>query len=143
MVRARRVTASAKYRDAPMPPRRAKDPILRAAMPLSGSEGRTTIRAVPVYEFLCVKCGHHFEELVGPHVETKMADVVCPECGAENPNRLAPSSVATGRGLTPGQKRRLEAQRDIHGGGAKQRFKESRAKEKRAATRRAGRRGNR
>jgi putative FmdB family regulatory protein len=97
---------------------------------------------MPVYEFLCVKCGHHFEELVGPHVATKLGDVVCPECGAKEPNRLSPSSVATGRGLTTGQKRRLDSQRDIHGGGAKQRFQQQRAKEKGAA-RRAGRRGNR
>lgn len=97
---------------------------------------------MPVYEFLCVSCGHHFDELVGPHVPTKLGDVACPECGAEKPNRLAPSSVATGRGLTPGQRRRLESQRDIQGGGAKQRFKEQRAREKRAAQR-AGRRGNR
>jgi putative FmdB family regulatory protein len=97
---------------------------------------------MPVYEFLCVKCGHHFEELVGPHVATKLGDVVCPDCGAADPNRLAPSSVATGRGLTPGQRRRLEAKRDIHGGGAKQRFKQQRAREKRAAQR-PGRRGNR
>ena len=64
-----------------------------------------------MYEFLCVKCGHHFEELVGPHVETKMGDVTCPECGAEKPNRLAPSSITTTKGLTAGQKRRLEAKR--------------------------------
>ncbi|MGH2957642.1 MAG: FmdB family zinc ribbon protein [Solirubrobacterales bacterium] len=97
---------------------------------------------MPIYEFLCVKCGHHFEELVGPHVATKLGDVVCPECGAAEPNRLAPSSSATTRGLTPGQRRRLEAQRDVHGGGAKRRFKEQRAREKRAAQR-GGRRGNR
>lgn len=103
---------------------------------------------MPVFEFLCVKCGHHFEELVGPHVEMKMGDVTCPECGAEKPNRLAPSSFATTKGLTPGEKRKLEAKRDIHGGGAKQRFKETRAKERQAAERKAaggrsGRRGNR
>jgi putative FmdB family regulatory protein len=98
---------------------------------------------MPVYEFLCVKCGHHFEELVGPNVETKMGDVSCPECGAEKPNRLAPSSIATTKGLTAGQRRRLESQRDIHGGGAKQRFQEQRSREKRAAERRSGRRGNR
>ena len=103
---------------------------------------------MPVFEFLCVKCGHHFEELVGPHVDTKMSDVKCPDCGAENPNRLAPSSIATGKGMTEGEKRKLEAKRDIHGGGAKQRFKETRAKERQAAERKAaggrsGRRGNR
>jgi putative FmdB family regulatory protein len=116
---------------------------LRARSQPEGSERRITIRGVPIYEFLCVKCGHHFEELVGPHVDTKVGDVTCPECGAEKPNRLAPSSVATGRGLTPGQKRRLEADRDIQGGGAKRRFKQQRAAEKRAASRRSGRRGNR
>jgi putative FmdB family regulatory protein len=93
---------------------------------------------MPIYEFLCVKCGHHFEELVGPHVATKLGDVVCPDCGAENPNRLSPSSYSTSKGLTPGQKRRLDSQRDIHGGGAKQRFQQQRA-----AERRSGRRGNR
>jgi putative FmdB family regulatory protein len=98
---------------------------------------------MPVFEFLCVKCGHHFEELVGPHVEKKMGDVTCPDCGAEKPNRLAPSSIATGKGLTAGQKRRLDAERDIHGEGAKQRFQEQRSKEKKAADRRSGRRGNR
>jgi putative FmdB family regulatory protein len=97
---------------------------------------------VPIYEFLCVKCGHHFEELVGSHVATKLGDVVCPDCGAADPNRLAPSSVATGRGLTPGQRKRLEAKRDIQGGGAKQRFLQQRTREKRAAQR-GGRRGNR
>lgn len=98
---------------------------------------------MPVFEFLCVKCGHHFDDLVGPHVDKKMGDVKCPECGADNPNRLAPSSVATTKGLSAGQKRRLESQRDVHGGGAKERFKEQRVKERKAAERRSGRRGNR
>ena len=125
------------------PSRRSNGPILRAESGFWESEARTTIRAVPIYEFLCVKCGHHFEELVGPHVETKIGDVVCPECGAAEPNRLAPSSYATTRGLTPGQKRRLEQKRDVTGGGAKRRFKEQRVAERRAASRRAGRRGDR
>ena len=100
-------------------------------------------RCVPGFEFLCVECGHHFDELVGPHVSKKMGDVTCPECGAEKPNRLAPSSISTTKGMTAGQRRRMESERDTQGGGAKQRFQEQRAKERQAADRRTGRRGNR
>ena len=116
---------------------------MRAAGASGESAPRTTIRAVPIYEFSCAKCGHRFEELVGSHVGTEAGDVACPECGAGNPKRLMSSSYATQKQLTPNQRRRLESKRDIHGGGAKQRFKETRAKEKRAQARRAGPRGNR
>jgi putative FmdB family regulatory protein len=98
---------------------------------------------MPIYEFACSACGHRFEELVGSHVGTEVGGVACPECGATDPERLATSSYATTRQLTPRQKRRLEGKRDIQGGGAKQRFQQQRAAEKRAAGRRSGPRGNR
>jgi putative FmdB family regulatory protein len=35
---------------------------------------------MPIYEFVCMKCESHFEELVG----VSAADPPCPDCGASN-----------------------------------------------------------
>jgi putative FmdB family regulatory protein len=86
---------------------------------------------VPLYEFACRRCGHRFEELVGPHVGNDASDVSCPSCGAADPERLI-SGYATTRGLTPNQKRRLEDKRGVDRDGARKRF---------AARRQAARRG--
>jgi putative FmdB family regulatory protein len=42
------------------------------------------VGAMPIYEFRCAECGSRFEEVVpvGGAVER------CPECGAENPQRV-------------------------------------------------------
>jgi putative FmdB family regulatory protein len=101
------------------------------------SRARTTINAVPIYEFVCESCGHRFEELVGAHVGRETADVVCPECESAKVERLISSSYAPlHRQLTPGQKRRLEDKRGTDRGGAKERFKQQRATERSAAKRR-------
>jgi putative FmdB family regulatory protein len=97
---------------------------------------------MPIHEFECLRCGHHFEELVGSH-ELDETEVKCPECGGTELKRLISPYAPTPRQLTPRQKRRLEDKRGTDRGGAKQRFKEQRAAERRAASRRAGRRGNR
>jgi putative FmdB family regulatory protein len=98
---------------------------------------------MPIHEFDCLKCGHHFEELVESHGGTKATTVKCPECGATELKRLMSSYAPVSRQLTPNQKRRLEDKRGTDRGGAKQRFKQQRVAERRAASRRAGRRGNR
>jgi putative FmdB family regulatory protein len=110
---------------------------LRPEMRPGWSGGRTTINAVPIYEFVCESCGHRFEELVGSNPGRQAADVACPECDSVKVERQTPSSYAPlQRQLTPNQKRRLEDKRGIDRGGAKQRFKRQRAGER--ATRRRG-----
>jgi putative FmdB family regulatory protein len=96
-------------------------------------------RDVPIYEFKCPSCGHSFDELVGSHVGTDESSVRCPECGAEEVERLVSSSYATlHRQMTPNQRRRLEDKRGTDRGGAKERFKQQRAAEKRSGARRRG-----
>jgi putative FmdB family regulatory protein len=88
---------------------------------------------VPIYEFECRSCGQRFEELVGRHVGRKSAEVRCPECGAAEAERLISSGYAPiHRRMTSNQRRRLEEERGIDRGGAKERFKRQRAAEKRA-----------
>jgi putative FmdB family regulatory protein len=93
---------------------------------------------VPIYEFACRSCGHRFEELVGSHVGVQAGDVVCPECGAAEAERLISTSYAPlQHQMTPNQRRRAEDRRGIGRDGAKERFKQQRAAEKRAAARRS------
>jgi putative FmdB family regulatory protein len=92
---------------------------------------------VPVYEFVCRKCSHRFEELVGSHIGVDEAAVVCPECRAEGPERLVSSYAPLQHRMTAGQKRRLEDKRGTDRGGAKERFRKQRAAERA----RSGRRG--
>ncbi|MCX6571184.1 MAG: zinc ribbon domain-containing protein [Candidatus Aminicenantes bacterium] len=40
---------------------------------------------MPIYEYLCKKCGRHFECLVSAG---KDKDVVCPECGSSEPQKM-------------------------------------------------------
>jgi putative FmdB family regulatory protein len=94
---------------------------------------------VPLHEFACRKCGHRFEELVGSHVGIEEADLRCPECGAEDLERLISSYATLPHSLTPNQKRRSEDSRGTDRGGAMERFKKQRATEKR----RSGGRGHR
>ena len=97
------------------------------------SAARTTINPVPIYEFECRSCGQRFEELVGSHVGRETADVRCPECGAAEAERVLASTYAPiHRRMTPGQRRRLEGERGIDRGGAKERFRRQRAAERRA-----------
>jgi putative FmdB family regulatory protein len=98
------------------------------------SGGRTTINAVPIYEFVCESCGHRFEELVGSHVGRQAGDVACPECGSGKVERLVSSSYAPlHRQMTPNQKRRLEDKRGTDRGGARERFARQRAAERRGS----------
>ncbi len=98
---------------------------------------------MPIYEFACESCGHHFEELTGSHVGKAESEVRCPECGGANLERLVSSSYAPiHRQMTAGQKRRLESKRGTDRGGAKERFRKQRAAERRAAARRSGKGGS-
>jgi putative FmdB family regulatory protein len=92
---------------------------------------------VPIYEYECERCGHSFEQLVGSHVGVSEDEVSCPRCGSTSLRRRV-SSYAVSRELTPREKRRLEAKRGTDRGGAKERFKQWRAKERQAAARRKG-----
>jgi putative FmdB family regulatory protein len=94
---------------------------------------------VPVFEFRCRACDARFEELVGSHVGKGVEDVDCPECGSADPERLEASGFAPiHRRLTPGQKRRLEDERGVDRGGARERFARRREAER---ARSRGRRG--
>jgi putative FmdB family regulatory protein len=97
---------------------------------------RTTINAVPIYEFVCESCGHRFEELVGATGGIRAAELACPKCGSAEVERQVSSSYAPlHRQLTPGQKRRLEDKRGTDRGGAKERFARQRAAERSARRR--------
>jgi len=50
---------------------------------------------MPIYEFRCSRCGREFEELVMRKGD--VSDVVCPDCGAGNPERLMSLCVAYGK----------------------------------------------
>jgi putative FmdB family regulatory protein len=105
---------------------------LRSVKRLGWSAAGTTINPVPIYEFECRSCGHRFEELVGSHVGVETADVRCPECGAEEIERLLSKDyVPIQRQMTPNQRRRLEDKRGTDRDGAKERFKRQRAAERR------------
>jgi putative FmdB family regulatory protein len=52
---------------------------------------------VPVYEYVCMKCEHHFEELV----RYADADPHCPECGAANVSRQLSVFAAHGTTAQP------------------------------------------
>lgn len=113
---------------------------LRAEVGPGESWGRTTINAVPIYEFVCESCGHRFEELVGSHVGREAADVTCAECGSAKLERQISGGYATTpHRLTPNQKRRLEERRGVDRGGARERFATQRAAERAAAKRRGNR----
>lgn len=49
---------------------------------------------MPIYEYRCVVCGVKFEELV---LSSKAAPPVCPECGAEEPQRLFSVFASAGK----------------------------------------------
>ena len=49
---------------------------------------------MPIYEYLCKKCARHFECLVQGG---RGKDVVCPDCGAAEPQKLI-SSFGIGGG---------------------------------------------
>ena len=46
---------------------------------------------MPIYEFVCMKCESHFEELVG----VSAADPPCPDCGASKVARQLSSVPLT------------------------------------------------
>jgi putative FmdB family regulatory protein len=121
-----------KYREAPW--LTSQSPFgryLRTETPSAWSGGRTTINAVPIYEFVCESCGHRFEELVGSTAGRRVADVACPACDSTEVERQISSSHAPlQRQLTPNQKRRLEDKRGTDRGGAKDRFKRQRTSER-------------
>ena len=92
-----------------------------------------------LYEFACRSCGHRFEELVGSHVGLDESDVRCPECGAEDPERLLSNSYAPlQHTMTANQKRRSEDKRGTDRGGAMERFRKQRAAERARAKGRGG-----
>ena len=41
---------------------------------------------MPIYEFECTKCQNKFDELV--RISVNLADIVCPQCGANSPKKL-------------------------------------------------------
>lgn len=55
---------------------------------------------MPLFEFQCRKCGHHFEELMSAAAATD-AKVKCPACGSQRTERGF-SAFATGSGGNSG-----------------------------------------
>ena len=55
-------------------------------MPLLGSS------TVPIYEYVCMSCESHFEELVG----MSDPDPACPDCGHERVSKQISAFVAHG-----------------------------------------------
>jgi|Laugrespbdmm15dd_1035085.scaffolds.fasta_scaffold50955_1 putative FmdB family regulatory protein len=53
---------------------------------------------MPIYEYLCPKCGHHFEKLVKFNESP-----VCPSCECENPQRKFSLSAGISTGKTRGK----------------------------------------
>jgi putative FmdB family regulatory protein len=85
---------------------------------------------MPMYEFVCPRCGQRFERLADPGTEHER----CPECGAPDAPRVL-SSVAPPARLvkSPGAARRMEGKRGTNRGGAMERFRKQRAREKKRA----------
>lgn len=55
-----------------------------------------TSRIVPIYEYVCMACESHFEELVRNGEEPN-----CPDCGAENVRRQLSTFAALGTESSP------------------------------------------
>lgn len=53
---------------------------------------------MPIYEFVCEKCGHEFEELVSG----KDTGCICPKCGTSKTRKLM-SACVRNRGDRSGQ----------------------------------------
>ena len=51
----------------------------------------TSIRTVPIYEYVCMECESHFEELVRGEEQ-----VACPDCAATNVSRQFSSFAVHG-----------------------------------------------
>jgi putative FmdB family regulatory protein len=87
---------------------------------------------MPIYEFQCPACGNRFERLAGAGTES----AECPQCGAKDASRVLSAPAPAHRLVkSPGTTRRMEDKRGVSRDGAKQRFKEQRAREKRAGGR--------
>jgi putative FmdB family regulatory protein len=85
---------------------------------------------VPIYEFLCERCGGRFEELVDPGTET----ATCKSCGAKRTGRVysaqrAPFKlVSTGGELRKQERRNAKLQQ-----GARERFAARRQRARRSS----------
>ena len=54
---------------------------------------------MPIFEFQCSECGHHFEELILGQIET--AKLFCPKCKKPGAEKLL-SIFSSGRGSSKG-----------------------------------------
>jgi putative FmdB family regulatory protein len=52
---------------------------------------------MPIYEFVCMKCESHFEELLGVHAP----DPACPDCGGDRVARQLSVFAAHGTAEQP------------------------------------------
>jgi putative FmdB family regulatory protein len=57
---------------------------------------RGSVHDVPIYEFVCMECESHFEELV-----RLGEDADCPDCGASNVRRQVSVFAAHGASESP------------------------------------------
>jgi len=56
-----------------------------------------TLSAMPIYEFVCMECESHFEELM----RLEDADPSCPDCGSARTNRQLSVFAAHGTAEQP------------------------------------------
>jgi putative FmdB family regulatory protein len=54
------------------------------------------VRSVPIYEYVCMECESHFEELVRGEEQ-----ICCPDCQASNVRRQLSTFAALGTATTP------------------------------------------
>jgi putative FmdB family regulatory protein len=82
---------------------------------------------MPMYEFVCPRCGRRFERLAG--AGTQRED--CPQCGAADAERvLSPVAPPARLVKSAGTARKVEDKRGTNRGGALERFRKQRAGER-------------
>jgi putative FmdB family regulatory protein len=59
--------------------------------------GRLEGSEVPIYEFVCMKCESHFEDIVGINAD----DPACPDCASTNTRRLLSVFATSGGSEQP------------------------------------------
>lgn len=89
----------------------------------------STIRHMPIYEFVCSECGERFERLVDAGAERES----CPSCGSTGERVFSAVAPPARLAVSRGTARRMEDKRGTDRGGALERFRKKRAEEKKRA----------
>jgi putative FmdB family regulatory protein len=51
---------------------------------------------MPIYEYVCMECESHFEELVRSNIDGRVEQVSCPDCAATNVSKQFSSFAVHG-----------------------------------------------